>query len=388
MRPSGAAGPVVLDVQALQSADHRDRGIGRWTREFVRTLCHQRPDLVGAITWNPRLPQPDGLDALAPAARLGRPDEVRPDRGIYHVLSPFELGETVDGIWPAGLRRSPMRLVVTLYDLIPLVFQGRYLADPGRRRRYRARLDLLRGADAVMAISAATRAEAILRLDLPAWRVVEIGTGIGPEFVPPASPASAGLARQRALAALPGLGEAFILSVGGEDERKNMEGLLRAYALLPAALRARHQLVIVFKVTDGYRRHLRAVAQGLGIGARVLLAGYVDDATLISLYRCTRLFVFPSFYEGYGLPVAEAMACGAPVVSSNASALAEVAHPAGSFDPSDPVSIAEAMRLALVDPGVQAGLQAAAQRPPPTWSGVVGKAAAVYDKLLAAGAGS
>jgi glycosyltransferase involved in cell wall biosynthesis len=382
MRSSGAPGPVVLDVQALQSVDHRDRGIGRWTREFVRALCDQRPDLVGAITWNPRLPGPEGLEGLARTGRLCRPGSLPPGCRIYHVLSPFELGETVEGIWPAAVRESPMRLVVTLYDLIPLVFQGRYLADPGKRRRYRARLELLRAADGVLAISAATRAEAIARLGLPGSQVVDIGTGIGSEFVAPATPASAEQAREQALAALPGLGDDFILSVGGEDERKNVEGLLRAYALLPDALRARHQLVIVFKMTDGYRRHLRAVAQGLGIGGRVLLAGYVDDATLISLYQCTRLFVFPSLYEGFGLPVAEAMACGAPAVSSSTSALAEIADPAGSFDPGDPVSIAETIRLALVDARVRASLQAASQRPPPTWSGVVGKAAAVYESLL------
>src|SRR5207237_81474 len=108
----------------------------------------------------------------------------------------------------------------------------------------------------------------------------------------------------------------------------------------PPELRARYQLVVACRMTDAYRNHLRVAAARLGIASRLYLPGYVSDPTLVALYRSTALFVFPSLYEGYGLPVAEAMACGAPVVSAGTSALAELTDPLGQFDPTDPGAIA------------------------------------------------
>ena len=377
---STGSGPVILDLQALQSADHRARGIGRWVRDYTRELGRQRPDLLGGITWNPRLPPPEGIDALGCPAEFQPPGELAGRSGIYHLLSPFELAESVEGIWPASVRDGPIQLVVTLYDLIPLVFPARYLAEAGRRRRYRTRVELLRAAQAVLTISGATRSEALARLGLDPSRVSSIGTGISAQFTP-------GPPGDRPAPAVAGLrpGEPFLLCLGGEDERKNIEGLLRGYALLPEALRTAHRLVIVFELTEGYRRHLGGVARSLGIGDRVVLAVYVDDATLIALYRAAALFVFPSLYEGFGLPVAEAMACGAAVVSSNAAALAEIAEPAGVFDPGDPASMADTMARGLVNPEVRSALLAASRRPAPTWAGVVARAARVYEQVLAAG---
>src|SRR5205823_3794257 len=145
------------------------------------------------------------------------------------------------------------------------------------------------------------------------------------------------------------LEDPFIFCVGGEDDRKNVEGLLKAFALLPPDLRAAHQLVVAFGMTEGYRRHLEGLARRLGIARRSYLPGYIDDPTLIAAYQSTDLFVFPSHYEGYGLPVAEAMACGALVVSSNISASAAFTAPEGQFDPADPADMAASMERALTD---------------------------------------
>src|SRR5207244_339238 len=126
---------------------------------------------------------------------------------------------------------------------------------------------------------------------------------------------------------------------------------------------------------------LRVTAARLGIASRLYLPGYVSDPTLVALYQSTALFVFPSLYEGYGLPVAEAMACGAPVVSAGTSALAELTHPLGQFDPTDPGAIAGAMAAALSDPEVAGALAKASDRPPPTWARTVAAAVAVYEHL-------
>ena len=379
--PPGQPGPVLLDVQAVQSPDHRGRGIGRWVAEFARALASAAPALVGGLLLNPALPVPGGGDVacLRATGRLRFPDPATDrERRVYHVLSPFELHQDLDAVWPGFARRMP--LVVTLYDLIPEVLAGRYLADPGYRRRYRARQELVRGADAVLAISEATRRDGIEGLDLGPGKVTTVGCGIGPAFTPPASRDAA---FGQASHGVPGLQPGFVLGVGGEDGRKNLEGLLAAYAGLPPDLRARHQLVVACHLTDGYRDHLLGVASAAGIAGRVVLAGYVEDATLIALYQSTALFVFPSLYEGFGLPVAEAMACGAPVVASSTSALGEVAPAAGQFDPADPAAITSAIHRALTDPAVGAALAAASSVPAPSWEQAVARAVPVYEHLLA-----
>ena len=106
------------------------------------------------------------------------------------------------------------------------------------------------------------------------------------------------------------------------------------------------------------------LALSLGIEDRLYLPGYVDEATLIAAYQSTDLFVFPSRYEGYGLPVAEAMACGAVCVSSGISLLAELTAPEGRFDPEDAAATAGVIERALTDPHTRAALEAASRRPP------------------------
>ena len=382
-RGSGG-GPLILDLQALQNPQHRDRGIGRWSFEFTSALCERYPDLVGAILLNPAHEEPEGIEPLRRTGKIRHADDAGiPSGRIYHVLSPFELDEPLGVVWPAGLAGSPMRLVVTLYDLIPEVFPARYLADPGQRRRYRARLELVRAADRVLAISGASRDEAVARLGLVPTRVVDVGAGISPSFRLPDPPTGAGDALAAARRGMPGLEGSFLFTVGGQDDRKNVEGLIEAYALLPPELRAAHQLVVAFGMTDGYRDHLEGVARRRGIAGRLYLPGYIDDAALIAAYQATRLFVFPSLYEGYGLPVAEAMACGALVVSSNISAPAGLTPPEGQFDPGDPAGIAATIARALTDPATEAALRRASERPAPTWAEVADATVAVYEELLA-----
>jgi glycosyltransferase involved in cell wall biosynthesis len=375
---------VILDIQAVQSADYPERGIARHALGFVQALWEAHPELVGAILLNPDLPVPATaerkLKPLQDTGKLGFAGSVDVSAGrIYHVISPFELSVPLQRIWPASM--NGMWLVVTLHDLIPEVYPAHYLADAGLRRRYRIREELVRAADHILAVSEATRDEAVARLGLEARRVTVIGAGISEEFHPAASRDEA---LRRAQTDLPSLEAGFILYVGGTDHRKNLEGLLDAYALLPPSLRDRHQLVIACRMGEADRAALVRQARRLGVGSRLYLPGYVPDPVLLALYQATALFVFPSLYEGYGLPVVEAMACGAPTVSSNTSALATLTHPLGQFDPTDPAAMAETMRAALSNPEVASLLAAASQRPPPTWSDAAEVAAGVYRKFLSA----
>jgi alpha-1,3-rhamnosyl/mannosyltransferase len=125
-----------------------------------------------------------------------------------------------------------------------------------------------------------------------------------------------------------GLTPGFVLAMGSADPRKNVSGLLRAYAALPTPLRERHPLAVVWT-----HRHLAAVledeARALGITERLHFLQGVGDDDLVLLYNCAAVFAFPSRYEGFGLPLLEAMACGTPVVAADNSSIPEIVGDAG-----------------------------------------------------------
>ncbi len=132
---------------------------------------------------------------------------------------------------------------------------------------------------------------------------------------------------------------------------KNVDGLIRAYALLPQALRAQHQLVIVCAVHMQDRLRLEAVAKKQGLAPdELVLTGFVPEDELVLLYNQCKLFAFPSWHEGFGLPALEAMACGRAVIGSNSSSLPEViGREDALFDARSDASIAEKIAQVLSD---------------------------------------
>jgi glycosyltransferase involved in cell wall biosynthesis len=359
---------VLLDLQGTQSAAHGGRGIGRYLTELATALEQWHSGAVTKYVLDPRLPYPPEVRRLIKHRRtvtLADLDGAEPR--IYHVGSPFELDLPIDAVWPRAVRRRA-RLVVTLYDLIPLLFPR----DPATRRRYFARLELVRRADRLLALSEATARDAAEHLKVAAERIRVVGAAPSEHFRPGASEEPR----------LPGIEPGYVFYTGGIDPRKNIPRLLRAYARLPGPLRSRHQLVVVCAGSDDELAALRADAASVGAAERVLFPGFVSDETLVSLYQACELFVFPSLYEGYGLPVAEAMACGAPVIAARTSSLPElVADPRALFDPLDIASMAETLERALTDEQWRQELRQ--QKLDHTWRGVAERTAAVYDELAA-----
>lgn len=178
---------------------------------------------------------------------------------------------------------------------------------------------------------------------VPADRIVVIPNGVSEDFRPIADPS--GLDDLRARLRIPT--ERFILFVGGADPRKNHQTLLRAYARLSELL-ASHSLVLVGDVTHRFG-DMRQTARTFGIESRTVCTGRLSVADMRALYSHADLFVFPSIYEGFGLPVLEAMACGAPVITSATTSLPEVAGDAALLvNPEDVEALADAM-VRLVD---------------------------------------
>jgi O-antigen biosynthesis alpha-1,2-mannosyltransferase len=242
--------------------------------------------------------------------------------------------------------------------LIPLAFPDRYLAERNARRWYLPRLELVRGADAVVAVSESAAEEVVSRLDVRRDRIVVSYEDCGSEFAP--SPDGEAAALERARAAVPGLRRDFILYVGGIDPRKNVGALFSAYAQLDPPLRERHQLVLAGPHLPHELRELEPQLARLGVERHVVRRGLVSDAVLSDLYRSCATFVLPSLHEGFGLPALEAMRCGAPVLVSDSTALRElVTWSEARFAPDRPAELASLLRRVLTEPELAARLRVA-----------------------------
>jgi glycosyltransferase involved in cell wall biosynthesis len=375
---------VVCDLRAIQSPDHRGRGIGRWAYELATALERVRPDLIGAYLLDPEWPPPGAADELLASEKLtylgtAQADEAMGMARVHLCASPFELGKPISAMRPKFVDELGLFYAAIAYDLIPLHHPEEYLVHPGQRRRYGARLNVLSTADAILAISEHAADDIRLRLGVEPSRCHTVGTGVSRHFVPPASRPNALQALRHAM---PDLRDRYVLYPGGNDGRKNIEGLIRAYAELPSALLGRFQLVVVGDLPPLTANHYRHLARLAGIEDRLLLTGFVSDDRLTQLYQATDLFVFPSIAEGYGLPVAEALACGAVACVSDRPPLdALVRERRARFDPFDGKDMASAIERCLTDAEIRAAVVAAAPAVVTSWDEVARRTADVLEGL-------
>jgi glycosyltransferase involved in cell wall biosynthesis len=376
---------IVLDLQGAQS-DSRHRGIGRYTfamaRAFVSEassrhelwlalngrhseaaldLINQFEDLIPRtrvlINELPAdiagyLPANHERMLVAEAAQASFFDRINADF-IWH-SSMFE-GWGDDSIASLGRGSDDYRHAATLYDLIPLIHPERYLHDPRYQQWYYRRLSLLKRCGLLLAISESSRREAAELLDAKPDRVAVVPAAVNGIFTPtPADEATWARWQQRY-----GIGRGFLLYVGGYDAHKNVDGLLAAYADLPAVLHARHPLVLAGRCNAEIKRTLIDQMQRLALTqASVVFTDEIDDAELVLLYSNCEAFVTPSLHEGFGLPALEAMACGAAVVGSNAASLPEVIGcPDALFMPRSPSSMTDKLQQVLMDAGFRQRLR-------------------------------
>ncbi len=264
------------------------------------------------------------------------------------------------------------KLVVTVHDLKPLITGG-----TGSLRNINGFLERLlirdRWAriDHVLTDSQCSRRDIIQRLGVEADGVTVAYPGVDLERFRPSPPA------QTEAGARP-----YVLCVAGGDPTKNVETLVDAFARLPLSLRDAHELVLVGDFRR--RQDIRDRVSRVGIEKQSIFTGVVTDERLIELYQRAALFVFPSRYEGFGLPVLEAMACGCPVVSSNASSFPEVAGDAAILvDPLDVSGMTHAMDRVLSDSDLRRALRAKGlvQAAKFSWDQTARDTLAVYQKV-------
>jgi glycosyltransferase involved in cell wall biosynthesis len=242
------------------------------------------------------------------------------------------------------------RTVVTLHDLAPRAHPEWLPPGPGRWywARWVTRTAAL--ADCVLVPSEATRRDVVALGRIDARRVRVTPWGVPPDLAGGAEPRAAEAVRRRH-----GLPERYLLYVGTIDRRKDYATLLRALSLLPAHI----GLVVTGTIIPG-RTDFDELLGALGLRPRVRVLGYVPRADLPGLYAAAAAFVYPSFYEGFGLPVLEAMACGAAVVTYRTSSLPEVTGDAAVLlePPVTAETLAGAVRRVLDDDAVRRDLVA------------------------------
>ena len=245
------------------------------------------------------------------------------------------------------------KCVVTVHDVIPLVLPRTFT----RRHRLVVRTALARvrrQADLIIVPSRAVQRDVVQYLRVPEDRVAVTPHGCEARFNPSRDAASLGAATARY-----GLPARYLLAVGTLEPRKNLTTLVRAFARLRDRSEIDPGVGLVLAGARGWLDDpIFGTVQSLGLDDAVRFPGFIDDDDLPAVYQRAELVVFPSLYEGFGLPLLEAMACGVPVVASNTSALPEVAGGAAMLvDPLDAAGMAQAIARLLGDKALRRRLR-------------------------------
>jgi glycosyltransferase involved in cell wall biosynthesis len=366
---------VAIDARKL-----RDFGIGTYIRNILVELHKRDTDSEYVV--------------LSRTRDLARAQALAPNfRHVSEDAEPYSVGEQVRIPWRLAregvdLVHEPhyvlppatrCRSVVTIHDCIHLMFP-QYL--PNRIGYFYARGSMwtaTRQADRILTVSEASKRDILRFFDIPPEKVQVVYNAIDERFLTPPAEATTDRVRQRYQ-----LDHPFVLYVGNIKPHKNIERLIDAFGRARREGPADLKLVVIGDEISRYPS-LRRMVHRHKLDKFVRFLGFQPQETLASFYRLASVFVFPSLYEGFGLPPLEAMACGTPVVTSNVSSLPEIAGDAALLvDPYDVDAIARGIQQALGDPTVRAGLIARgkARARQFSWTDSVGQIHAVYQEVL------
>ena len=347
-----------IDGRCIQ--DHFP-GVARYTLNLVRALAEVAPEDEFLLLYDPSARNTRySLEVLRRQANLRL---VPGEAPVFSLSEQWRIPRQLRGLRPALIHAPyylrpyalPAPVVLTAYDLIPLIYPRYYALK--ERAIFRLAMGLaLRTAQAVIAISQATASDLRRHYHLAPERLAVIALAADPAFGPQPMEAVATIRQKYQLP------ERYALYLGSNKPHKNLVRLIEAWKMVtglrlevssPGPYGSAAALVIAGHWDERYPE-ARERAAALGLGGSVRFLGAVAEEHLPALYAGAELFVFPSLYEGFGLPVLEALACGVPVVCSNSSSLPEVAGDAALLvDPLDVPAMAEALGRVLGDLSLQ-----------------------------------
>ena len=338
---------IAIDARKL-----RDYGIGTYVRNLVEHLARQSFDDEYVMFC--RDSDAEYVRALGPRF-LPKVLTAGNYSAREHLSIPFALRTArADVFHSPHYVVSPLTAcpyVVTIHDCIHLRFP-QYL--PNRLAPFYARTMMrtaARRARRVLTVSKASKDDILHYLKIPPDKVEVVYNALDSRLATPPTQADISRVRERFLLTSP-----FILYAGNIKPHKNVDRLIEAYALLRKRGIVGVKLLIIGDAISKYPQ-MRRLVHRFQLHQHVRFLGFVPDATLAALYRLASVFVFPSLYEGFGLPPLEAMAAGAPVVTSNVSSLPEVVGDAALLiDPTSAEAIAHAMARVLGEPGLRSEL--------------------------------
>ena len=365
---------VAIDARKLH-----DFGIGTYIRNLLRHLARRERDTDYVLLCQDA--DRPAVAALGPNFRPVR--EPSPNYSVREQLHvPWVLRRERPDVYHAPHYVLPLAIgcasVVTIHDCIHLRFP-QYL--PGRAAYLYARASMWRaatGSDRLITVSEASKRDILHYFDVPPDKIAVIYNAIDERFGLTPSEEAISRVRQRYQ-----LDHPFVLYVGNIKPHKNLVRLIKAFAAVRTRAFDELKLLIIGDEISKLPALRRAV-HSHKLHKHVRFLGFLPDDMLAILYRLASVFVFPSLYEGFGLPPLEAMASGTPVVTSNVASLAEVAGDAAVLvDPYEVDSIADGMRRVLSDPALaddlrQRGLRRAAAF---SWEQSVARTAAIYRQL-------
>ena len=338
------AAPLKIAIEARPIKWSYGTGIGNYTYCLIQKLAEVDRGNDYAFLW------PDTGDT----AELPFPRS----HGIYNLPKDDEREEFEIPLWLAKERvdlfhlpqngfRIPQaktcKIVVTIHDLIPYFLPE--MVRPSFLKRFTREMPyIVERADQIVTVSEASKRDIISVFGIEPAKITVLPSAPSVAYRP-LSPEATG----RRLASTYGIKRRFILYVGGLNPRKNVAELIQAYAKINRELRDGQQLLILGPECK-HRFRLQLLAEALGLKDRVIFPGFVANGDLPLFYNGADLFVYPSLYEGFGLPPIEAMACGTPVITSNVSSLPEVVGQAAlQFAPDDTLQLAESIFRVLDD---------------------------------------
>ncbi|WAC47063.1 glycosyltransferase family 1 protein [Asticcacaulis sp. SL142] len=340
-----------MDLQVLQG-ESAERGVGRYSEGLADAIIGTGQADVTAVL-NTALPSRfekayDWAQKRLPksAIRVFRGmdrtmgliagNEIRQQRaaGLYdafvrrlgvdalHTPAPFDgMGdETVIGDRRLGVDNHTLRFS-TLYDLIPFQEPELHLADARYKAWFDSRLAVLKTCDGLFAISDYTRKVAIDQAGIDPAKIVTIFADASPLF----KPLDFTPDERRAVLHRFSITKPFIMHTGILEARKNVACLVSAFSKLPDEMRHRHQLVLIANATQAQKRDVLNYAAKCGlVPGDIVFPGYVVDEDLVKIYNLAQITIMPSFTEGFGLPLLEAMRCGTPVLGADTTSIPEV----------------------------------------------------------------